>query len=301
MYLKKFVFIFFIFLILTFNLTTSQNYIYTDQECLDCHGKPDFSQITSNGKMRSIFVDPGEWSQDIHHKSKMVCVDCHTNANPYLHFREGFFDVDCSRCHPEEAEEYQKNIHFEYKPISIDKELPLCYDCHTKHYILRHDDPSSSIHEKNVGETCGRCHTEVMVEGVLKGASLGKISGHRKGDLAERFDMMVCINCHYDDAAHGAKRVYKDFCYRCHDVRSKAGFMMGPTHIDSERWVWFNYISGGLVIFFLLGTSIFAGYKSRKGILRRIKTWHDRMKIKEEKEKKKKKAEQKQGEEETKL
>ena len=291
MYLKKWIFIFFIFLILSFNRVLSQNYIYTDQECIECHGKSDISQITSNGRVRSIFVDPEEWSQDIHHKSKMVCVDCHTNANPYLHFREGFIDVDCSRCHPEEAEEYQKNIHFDYKPVSINKELPLCYDCHTKHHILRHDNPSSSINEENIGDTCGKCHAEVMVKGVLKGASFGKISGHRKGDLSERFDMRVCINCHYDDAAHGAKRVYKDFCPRCHEVRSKAGFVMGPTHLDSERWGWLNYMGGGLVIFLIIGTYIFVGYKSRKGIVNGMKTWYDSMKINEEEGLKKEKTE----------
>ncbi|NOR21086.1 MAG: hypothetical protein GQ476_00085 [Candidatus Aminicenantes bacterium] len=282
MHLKKCLLIFFVFSIFSFNRSFSQISAYTDQDCLSCHGKPDISQITSAGKVRSIFVDPEEWSQDIHHKGSMVCVDCHTNANPYLHFREGFIDVDCARCHPEEEEEYQKNIHLTFATPSPNKELPLCYHCHTKHHILLHDDPSSSVHEDNVGETCSECHAEVMVKGIFKGSSLGKISGHRKGDLSEKFDMSMCLNCHYDDSAHGAKRPFKDFCSRCHDVRSRARSLLGPTHLDSIRWVKLNYMGGGFAILLFVGMGVFFGYKSRKTITGGIKTWYESMKIKEE-------------------
>ncbi len=278
MYLKRCISI---LLILFFNLSFSQVSSFDDQDCLSCHGKSDISQITIEGKLRSLFVNPEEWSQDIHRNSKMTCVDCHTNANPYIHFREGFIDVDCAHCHPEEAEEYQKNIHLTFPVPSKNKEFPLCYHCHTKHHILPHDNPASSVHEENVGETCGACHPEVMVKGILKGTSLGKISGHRKGNLEERFGMNVCISCHYEDSAHGAKRVYKDFCSRCHDVRSKGNFVMGSTHLDSQRWVWLNYTSGSLVILFFIGALLLVGYKSRKGIVDGVKTlWHG-MKIKE--------------------
>lgn len=282
MSLKRYLSVFSVIFIITLNSPFSPAYTYTDKECLECHGKPGIFQITSDGKVRSVFVNSEEWAKDIHYKSKKVCVDCHILANPYLHFREGFIDVDCSRCHPEEAEEYQKNIHYEYEPVTAGKELPSCYHCHTKHSVLRHDDPSSSVHENNVGETCGSCHPEVMVKGISAGGSLGKISGHRKGDLSERFDLRVCINCHYRDAAHGAKRLYKDFCSRCHDVRSKAGPVMGPTHLDSRRWSWLNYTGSGLAVFILVGFSLFVGYRSRRGIIRGMKAWLSQMRIKKE-------------------
>lgn len=282
MHLKKFLLIFLIFLIFSFSRSFSQIYSYTDQDCLFCHGKPDISQITSNGKVRSVFVDPEEWSQDIHHKGNLVCVDCHINANPYIHFREGSIDVDCARCHPEEEEEYQKNIHLTFAAPSPNKELPLCYHCHTKHNILPHDDPLSSVHENNVGETCSVCHAEVMVKGIFKGSSLGKISGHRKGDLSERFDMKACLNCHYDDSAHGSKRPFKDFCSRCHNVRSQASSFIGPTHLDSIRWLRLNHMGGGFAVLFLVGMAVLFAYKSRQAIAGRVKTWYESMKIKEE-------------------
>lgn len=270
-----------------FNPVFSLAYAYTNQECLDCHGKPGIFQITDNGEIRSIFVNPEQWAQDVHNKSKMVCVDCHTYANPFFHFREGFIDVDCSRCHPEEAEEYQKNVHYEYQPVSRAKELPSCYHCHTKHFVIRHDNPSSSVHENNVAETCGSCHPEVMIKGIFEGGSLGKISGHRKGDLSERFDMRICINCHYEDAAHGDKRIYKDFCSRCHNVRSQGGFVIGPTHLDSKRWLWLNYTGSGFVVFTLTCLGIIIAYKSRRRVVKRMKDWLGNMKnIEEVKEKK---------------
>jgi hypothetical protein len=290
--LRKSIFISFIFLIFLFHRSFSQT--YTDQDCLFCHGKPDIFQITSEGTIRSLYVNPEEWSQDVHRLGKMMCVDCHLNANPYLHFREGFIDVDCARCHPEEEEEYQKNIHLTFSTPSPNKEFPLCFHCHTRHHVLRHDNPLSSINEKNVGETCSQCHAEVMVEGILKGASLGKISGHRKGDLGEKFDMNVCINCHYEDSAHGTKRVYKDFCSRCHNVYSKAGPILGPTHLNSQKWVWLNYLGGSLVIFLFVGTFVLISYTRRKKIINGIKSWQDRMKIEEHPKTEEEKAEHEQ-------
>ncbi|MDH5705637.1 MAG: hypothetical protein OEZ45_06420 [Candidatus Aminicenantes bacterium] len=278
---KKYVLILFTLFMIASQFSLAQTPSYSDEECLFCHGKPEISQILSDGRTRSLYVDPEEWSQDIHHAGKVLCVGCHTNANPYLHFREGFIDVDCARCHPEEAEEYQKNVHLTFAAPSPGKELPLCFHCHTKHHVLRHDDPSSSVHEKNIGDTCGSCHAEVMVKSIFKGSSMGKISGHRKGDLSEKFDMRVCINCHYDDSAHGVKRVFKDFCSRCHDVSSMASLVMGPTHLDSQRITWLNSIDSGLVIVLVLGVGLFIICRSRGGIANNVKSWLERMRIQE--------------------
>jgi len=294
---KKYVLILSAFFMIASQFSLAQTSFYSDEECLFCHGKPEISQILSDGRTRSLYVDPEEWSQDIHQAGKVLCVGCHTNANPYLHFREGFIDVDCARCHPEEAEEYEKNVHLTFAAPSPGKELPLCFHCHTKHHVLRHDDPSSSVHEKHIGDTCGSCHAEVMVKGLFKGRSMGKISGHRKGDLSEKFDMRVCINCHYDDSAHGSKRVFKDFCSRCHDVSSMASIVMGPTHLDSQRIAWLNLTSSGLLAVLVLGTGVFIIYRSRGGIASNVKSWLGKMRI-QEKETEKPEAAEETGKEE---
>ncbi len=278
MHLVKYSFYSFLLFFLLFKQANSQPAVFPDQDCLSCHGKPEISQIMSDGTVRPLFVDPEEWSRDIHQQGKVACVDCHRNANPYLHFREGFIDVDCARCHPEEDEEYQKNIHQTFSaPITHGKELPLCFDCHTKHHVLPHDEPSSSVHETNLAETCGTCHPEIMIEGLLEGTSLGKISGHRKGDFSEQFDMRVCINCHYEDSAHGMKREYKDFCMRCHDVQSKANPVIGPTHLDSAKWADLNLIGNGLFVLIVLLIGSFVIFQSREGISDKIRNWFARM------------------------
>jgi hypothetical protein len=241
------------------SLFSDQEKKFSNNDCLLCHGKPGHSQITPEGKTRSLVVNREEWSQDVHQKKGMVCVDCHLNANPLFHFREGFIPVNCARCHPQEEEEYLKNVHHDF-PISLvtpGKELPQCYHCHTTHHVLKHDDPRASIHENNIGDTCGSCHAEVMISSILKGASLGKISGHRKGDLSERFDMNVCISCHYADSAHGNKRVYKDFCSRCHDPSAKENVIMGGTHTRSRRWSGLNIAALVILILFITGIIAF--------------------------------------------
>jgi len=244
---------------------------YTDKDCLSCHGKPNLSQILGDGSIRSLYVNAEEWSEDVHQKVRITCVECHINAKPYIHFREGFIDASCENCHRIEAEEYQRNVHFEFAPLAFGRELPRCYHCHTRHHVLKLDDPKASINERNLEDSCGECHAEVMVRSLLKGTSLGKISGHRKGDASERFDMKVCIACH--SPQHSTARVVQDFCTRCHDAQKKAGFFLGPTHLDSQKWAGLNYAGGGLAFLLLVGTGVFVGFKARKSIFAKCRAW----------------------------
>jgi len=120
-----------------------------------------------------------------------------------------------------------------------------------------------------------------MVKGIFKGSSIGKISGHRKGDISEKFDMAVCIQCH--NPAHGSNTVYKEFCTRCHDPNQKASVAIGPTHLNSTKWTGFNTVGGGMALFLILGTFVYLSYKSRETFSRRIRNWHESMKVIEEK------------------
>jgi hypothetical protein len=118
-----------------------------------------------------------------------------------------------------------------------------------------------------------------MVKGLFKGSSIGKISGHRKGDISEKYDMDICIQCH--NPAHGSNTVYEEFCTRCHDPDRTANPVIGPTHLDSTKWISFNTMGGGLVLVLILGTFVYLGFKSRGELGRRIKDWHDSMKVPE--------------------
>lgn len=119
-----------------------------------------------------------------------------------------------------------------------------------------------------------------MVKELFKGSSIGKISGHRKGDISEKFDMAICIQCH--NPSHGSGTVYKDFCTRCHDPNKKANIAMGPTHLNSTKWIGYNSLGGGLALFLILGTFVYLGYRSRERLGKTVKDWHDSMKVREE-------------------
>ncbi|MBN1271708.1 MAG: hypothetical protein JXB26_05500 [Candidatus Aminicenantes bacterium] len=266
----------FLFLLLTVPLFYPfSSYGFEDEDCLACHGKKNISQVMPDGKIRSIYVDPILWEEDVHKVAGKACVDCHTWAVPILHFREGNINVNCARCHPEEEEEYAKNIHLTFTPSTITpgKELPLCYHCHTRHHVLRLDHPNSSVHENNIGATCTACHAETMITNILKGSTIWKVSGHRKGDLRDKFDMKLCLNCHYEDSAHGNKSSHKDFCSRCHAVRTPGGPLLGPTHVDSGRWGTFTTIGNSLIVFLVFGTAVFLGIRSSGRIKKIITSW----------------------------
>lgn len=248
--------------------------VFDDKDCLACHGKKNLTQAMPDGSVRSIYVNPGEWEEDVHKTAGKACVDCHTWADPVLHFRERNINVDCASCHPEEEEEYTKNIHLTFPaPVTPGKELPLCYHCHTKHHVLRLDNPDSSVHRDNIGAACSSCHAETMVDNILKGSNLWKISGHRKGDLKNPFDMNLCLSCHYEDSAHGNKSAHEDFCSRCHAVRASVNPVVGPTHVNSARWKLFMYLEKGLLLFLFLGAVLFAGIKSSGKIKRKMVSW----------------------------
>jgi hypothetical protein len=91
--------------------------------------------------------------------------------------------------------------------------------------------------------------------------------------------MNVCTNCHYQDSAHGAKRVYKDFCTRCHTVGSKGNLVMGPTHLDASRWAGLNLVGNGLLFLLLLAMSTLIVFKSRKRMMSRFASWQENMKM----------------------
>jgi len=61
-----------------------------------------------------------------------------------------------------------------------------------------------------------------------------------------------------------------------------ANIAVGPTHLNSAKWMDFNTVGGGLALFLILGTFVYLGYKSRGAFERRIRDWHESMKMKEE-------------------
>ncbi len=189
-------------------------------------------QVLSSGSLRSISVNRASWDTDLHRLAGLGCVDCHREANPYVHPRGGFQKVDCSRCHPQECEAFEATVHAQRVGLT-DRDLPKCHDCHTKHEVRRMDDPRSPVHVDRIQETCAQCHEEIESEGILGKLATFRVPAHRKQDTSMHFNTKVCIMCHQEDAVHGPSRLYHGVCNDCHKPRIERSMFgaVGVTHL----------------------------------------------------------------------
>ena len=193
--------------------------VIEDRDCLTCHKDPSLTQPLTNGRIRSLYVDPRDWRTDVHRVYGMSCIDCHVDATPFSHPVGGFHGEDCDVCHSEECEEFAHTVH----AIQHGTEpIPACFDCHTKHSIRRKDDAEASIYRKKIASVCSPCHpSEVASKSWLNTLVFFRVSGHKKEDVSGRYDMSQCINCHFKDGAHGQPGVVEERCAICH--RKEAG------------------------------------------------------------------------------
>ena len=167
-----------------------------DEECLSCHGQPDFK--SEKGKILSI--DPAKHAASVH--GILACRDCHTDIKEYPHPAK-IQKVQCSTCHADEAHDMPNSVHAalgedacqschgdphtigpaktafarcetchtqEVKDLreSIhglaakagDPYGPNCESCHGPvHKILAAGDPNSTVAKKNLPGTCATCHS----------------------------------------------------------------------------------------------------------------------------------------------
>jgi hypothetical protein len=65
----------------------------------------------------------------------------------------------CGSCHQDYLSSYRNNAHGQVASLghtTID--VPVCFDCHGKHTILKSSDPESKVGKERIVETCGKCH-----------------------------------------------------------------------------------------------------------------------------------------------
>jgi thiosulfate reductase cytochrome b subunit len=91
-----------------------------------------------------------------------VCMTCHESHgfvaphddDPRLGFVE-----NCGDCHDEYYTTYRDSFHGKATGLDM-AAAATCADCHESHKNLPAEDPGSSVHKDNLGETCGACHGE---------------------------------------------------------------------------------------------------------------------------------------------
>jgi len=112
-----------------------------------------------------------------------------------------------------------------------------CTDCHSVHEIRAPDDPTSTVYERNLPDTCGRCHGDrELMEDVGLDADVvaeyrSSIHGRRlfdEGNLAAP----NCTSCHgvHGAAPPGMSDIDK-VCGACH-IETRRAYLDGP-HADA--------------------------------------------------------------------
>lgn len=220
--------------------------------CVVCHAE-------LGEKHEAILRD---FEGDIHRQKGLSCHSCHGGDPSKPDFADAkdasFVGVPtraeipgfCGRCHSKP--EYMKAFN---PSLPVDQELKYftsvhgqrlkkgdasvatCADCHRVHAIKPAKDPTSTVHPRNVPETCGRCHSDPARMGPynLPTDQLAKYSGSVHGKaLLERGDTAApaCNTCHSNHGAvpPGVENI-GHVCGMCHATNEeffKTSPMAGP-------------------------------------------------------------------------
>jgi formate dehydrogenase gamma subunit len=167
-------------------------------DCMDCHDDPELTGVGIDGKAVSLFVDLNVFRGSIH--GDFDCVDCHEDIDELPH-EERLVEVDCSICHDDVLEDYQKSIHWSSKQEGS-PDAPSCADCHGKHDILPSSDSRSTAYPLNLASTCASCHADPKIVKkyhipVHNPLEAYQNSVHGVALITEsNFDAATCSSCH---------------------------------------------------------------------------------------------------------
>lgn len=203
----------------------------TNAECLACHSAPDLRKDLPNGEPLSLFVDKGHYTDSVHGKKNITCVQCHANITGFPH--PDFNPSDrrdvtlkmymlCSQCHADNFQKTQDSVHAKAL-ASGDRNAAVCTDCHTAHGVMPPDQPRTLI-----PQTCAQCHSAIYGQYVdsVHGAALTN---------DDNADVPTCIDCHgvhnIGDPNSAAFRLKSPLlCAKCHTdnaIMSKYGISTG--------------------------------------------------------------------------
>jgi len=134
--------------------------------CLVCH-----SSAATASRLR---INENHLPASVH--SALLCTDCHAvkpgEAKGDVPHQKVIPPPDCtSSCHREEPREqpglnplsYPDSVHGRAYLERGVGEVAKCWDCHGKHNIRAFADPESTVHRKNVPQTCTVCHEDMAV------------------------------------------------------------------------------------------------------------------------------------------
>lgn len=179
----------------------------TNDICLACHGDP--SAVGANGQ--SIGVDATRFDASIHGMLGLSCVDCHQDLATTSEFphAEKLQPVDCSSCHSDAVDAYNKSIHAAAQRQNHGSVSARCVDCHTAHDIKPSTDPTSPTYPLNLPTTCGKCHgnSTIIKEGHIQiGNVFAQFEDSIHGRAITQAGLLVAPNCTTCHGNHDIRR-----------------------------------------------------------------------------------------------
>lgn len=233
--------------------------------CGKCHREGEKAAIRYTGNERDIV---NHYSESIHGKGLLksgltvtaTCTDCHTahkelpHTNPESSINRHNISHTCGSCHHGIEEQFENSIH---SPLvsDTDKELPVCFDCHSAHEIKRADTEGFKL---EIMSQCGKCH-EKIAESYFD-TYHGKVSqlGYTK--------TAKCYDCHgahdilpiSNPKSHLSRENVIETCRSCHPAANRqfAGYLTHATHHDPDKypilfWAFWG-MTGLLVVTFII-------------------------------------------------
>lgn len=202
----------------TMNADTFAASIHGSNRCTSCH--TEIKEIPHPEKLKPVqcadchAIESRIYYESDHGKAvhkgvpAAACLDCHGEPHALLNYRNPASTVHrsnipktCGTCH-EDSEKmsqyglsqtqaltsYEHSIHGEAFTQRNEIQAAVCTDCHGSHDLHGPSNPDSKIYWKQVPQTCGKCH-----ENVLQTYSR---SIHGKAVRDGKREAPVCTDCH---------------------------------------------------------------------------------------------------------
>jgi hypothetical protein len=212
-----------------------------------------------------------------------TCTDCHTahkelpHTNPESSINRNNISNTCGTCHHGIEEQFENSIH---SPLvsDTDKQLPVCFDCHSAHEIKRADTEGFKL---EIMSQCGRCHEKIADS--YFDTYHGKVSqlGYTK--------TAKCYDCHgahdilpvTNPKSHLSRENVIETCKTCHPSANRqfAGYLTHATHHDPDKypilfWVFWGMTGLLVVTFFIAGLHTILWFPRSLEWRRKLKELH---------------------------
>ena len=140
----------------------------SNEDCLECHGDPDFSTELPNGKVRSLYVNPDRFKASVHGVNEVSCTDCHADLSELDYDKDvphkvPAAPVSCGDCHDEEQSAYESSVHASFRKQGK-KTAPYCFNCHDYHYTKHLE---ALTVEERADKFCLKCHDPMKIHAWL--------------------------------------------------------------------------------------------------------------------------------------